>query len=266
MPTARHDALSRLFRDRPQTAVEILRDHMGMPLPRTPLVRVEDGTFSTRPSDTLDADVVVVLGAPRDPRHAIIVEIQNDKSKEPRQLARYAAALWLLLRCDVTVLVVCPEAIPAKFYAKPIDSGLTGYSLQPRVLGPDDIPPIIDPEQAAAHPELAAMSVMIHGRDRKVVQAFADGLQHLPTDHAPQYYEYAFSMSAPDVQRLMEEIMTSTTWFVASPFAKEHFGKGEAKGRAEGIAEGRTEGKSEGKAEEAGRMVLLILEARSLTV
>ncbi|MBO3746684.1 hypothetical protein J5X84_11455 [Streptosporangiaceae bacterium NEAU-GS5] len=155
-----------------------------------------------------------------------------------------------MLQCDVTVLVVCPEAGTAVFYAQPIDSGLTGYRLQARVLGPDDIPVILDPEQAAAQPELAAMSVMVHGRDRKVVQAFSDGLKYLPRDHAPQYYEYAFSMSGPDVQRLLEEIMSSTTWLVASPFAKEHFGKGRA----------------EGKAEEAGRMVLLVLSARGLAV
>ncbi|WP_214323542.1 hypothetical protein [Nonomuraea sediminis] len=56
--------------------------------------------------------------------------------------------------------------------------------------------------------------------------------------------------------------MSTTDWPVHSPFAKEHFGRGLAEGRAEGKAEGR----AEGRAEEAARMLLLVLEARGLTV
>ncbi|WP_239319415.1 hypothetical protein [Planomonospora parontospora] len=262
MPSPRHDSLINLFRDRPQLAVEILRDLLGQELPATPLVRLENTTFNTRPSDDIEADLVVVMGPPTAPAHAIIVEIQQDTSKNPRQLARYAAALWLLLRCDVTVLVVCPDARTADYYARPIDSGLTGYRLQARVLGPDGIPVVTDPQQAAAQPELAALAVMVHGRQRKVVEAFAAALAELPDDHAPKYYEHAYSMSAPEVRRLLEEIMTSTTWPVYSPFAREHYGRG----LEEGKAKGKAEGKAEGRAEEAARLVLLVLAARGLEV
>jgi hypothetical protein len=150
VPSPRHDSLIGLFRDRPELAVEILRDLMGLELPATPLVRLESSTFNTRPSDDIEADLVLAMGPPQSPVHAIIVEIQQDKSKNPRQLARYAAALWLLLSCDVTVLLVCPGRGVASYYAKPIDSGLTGFRLQPRVLGPDGIPAITDPHEAAA--------------------------------------------------------------------------------------------------------------------
>ncbi|MFF0311243.1 hypothetical protein ACFYSC_27755, partial [Streptosporangium sp. NPDC004379] len=95
-----------------------------------------------------------------------------------------------------------------------------------------------------------------------VVEAFATGLAELPAEHAPQYYEYAYDMSAPEVRRLLEEIMKSATWPVYSPFAREHYGRGMADGEAKGKAEGRTEG----KAEEAARLVLLVLNARGLDV
>ncbi|MEU8319924.1 hypothetical protein AB0C33_16310 [Nonomuraea sp. NPDC048881] len=144
------------------------------------LVRQEDRLFNTRPSDDIEPDLGIVLGPPQSPAHAIIVEIQQDKSKDPRQLARYAAAQWLMLRCDVTVLVVCPDRGAAASYSQPIDTGLTGYRLQAYVLGPDDVPAITDPQEAAAHLELAVMSVMIHGRERKVIEAFAS---HLGGDH-----------------------------------------------------------------------------------
>ncbi|MGI5282660.1 hypothetical protein ACQEVF_04950 [Nonomuraea polychroma] len=258
MPSPRHDALIKMFTFRPQLAVEILRDLMGVQLPATPLIRVEDSTFNTRRSDDIEADLLLVLGSPQAPAHAIIVEIQQDKSKEPRQLARYAAALWLMLGCDVTVLVICPDRAVADYYAQPIESGLTGYRLQARVLGPDGIPAITDPQQAADQLALSAMSVMVHGRDRKVVEAFATALNDTRDGHAPKYYEYAYSMAGPDIRRLMEEIMTSTDWPVYSPFAREHFGRG--------LEEGRAEGKEAGKAEEAARMVLLVLTARGLDV
>ncbi|GGS96027.1 hypothetical protein GCM10010156_62800 [Planobispora rosea] len=270
MPSPQHDSLIDLFRNRPQLAVEILRDLLGRDLPATTLVREENSTFNTRPSDDLEADLVLVLGPPAGPVHAIVVEIQKDTSKDPRQLARYAAASWLLLRCAVTVLVVCPDVRTAAHYARPIDSGLPGYRLQACVLGPDDIPAITDPQQAAAQPELATLAVMVHGRERKVVEAFAAALADLPDDHAPKYYEYAYSMSAPDVRRLLEEIMKSTTWPVYSPFAREHYGRGREEGRAEGKAEGKAEGIVEGEAKgrerEAARMVLLVLAARGLEV
>ncbi|MGP3956269.1 hypothetical protein ACTWPT_09760 [Nonomuraea sp. 3N208] len=231
-------------------------------MPATPLIRVEDSTFNTRRSDDIEADLLLVLGSPQAPVHAIIVEIQQDKSKAPRQLARYAAALWLMLGCDVTVLVICPDRGVADYYAQPIESGLTGYRLQARVLGPDGIPAITDPQQAADHLALSAMSVMVHGRDRKVVEAFATALNDMRDEHAPKYYEYAYSMAAPDIRRLLEEIMTSTDWPVYSPFAREHYGRGVA----EGEAKGKAQGKAEGKAEEAARMVLLVLTARGFDV
>jgi len=50
MPSPRHDTLIKLFADRPQLAVEILRDFLGADLPATPLIRRETSTFNTRPS------------------------------------------------------------------------------------------------------------------------------------------------------------------------------------------------------------------------
>ncbi|MEV4217559.1 hypothetical protein [Nonomuraea sp. NPDC049725] len=48
--------------------------------------------------------------------------------------------------------------------------------------------------------------------------------------------------------------MTSTTWPVYSPFAREHFGRG------------KDEGREEGKAEEAAKLVILVLTARGFTL
>jgi hypothetical protein len=253
MPSPRHDTLNLLFQDNPGLAVTVLRELMGFDLPAGAPVRKENRTFNDRPSKDLHPDNVVTVGPPQAPVHGIVVEIQQDISDDKRrQLPRYAASLWLLLECPVTTLVVCPQGKAAAWYADPVHTNLPGYVFRAAVLGPDRIPAITDALAAAAQPELAAMSVMVHGQRREVAEAFVAGLGQLNDEHAPHYYEYAYAISPQAVQSILEEIMASSTWPVYSPFAREHFGRGEAKGR------------EEGRMEEAVRMIRLALEARGV--
>jgi hypothetical protein len=264
-----------LFRERPELAVEVLRELVGVDVPVAAPVRLESNDFNDRPSKDFQPDTVITIGPPQAPVHGIVVEVQQEKAEAKRkQLPRYAAALWLLLRCPVTVLCVCPEPEAAAHYAKPIQTELPGYVFRAAVLGPGDVPVITDAEEAAARPELAAMAVMAHGRHRPVAAAFVAALSSLKIDHAPQYYEYAYGMAAPAVRRILEELMSSATWPVYSPFAREHYGHGKDDGRAEGRVEGRAEGRVEGRAEgrvegrveaEAGA-VLRVLAARGIDV
>lgn len=166
--------------------------------------------------------------------------------------------MWLILDCRVTVLCICPDPAVAAFYARPIPTTLPGYVPQAVVLGPDDVPTITDPAQVAKWPEVAALSVMMHGRRREVIQAFADGLQLLKPGDASCLLEYAVAMAGPAATKHLEEIMSPTTWPVYSPFAKEHFGRGKD--------EGRQEGRQEGLAEGEVKAVLRVLEARGIEV
>jgi hypothetical protein len=263
MPSPRHDTINRLFRDRPVLAVEILREQMGVDVPAAAPVRLESNDFNDRPAKDFQPDTVITVGAAHPPLHGIVVEVQQDRSDaKRRQLPRYAAALWLLLRCPVTVLCICPDADAAAWYAAPISTDLPGYLFRAVVLGPGEIPAITDPEGVAVHPELAAMSVMVHGWRRPVAEAFVGGLSLLKPEHAPQYYEHAYSMAAPAVRHILEEIMSSATWPVYSPFAREHYGRGKDEGLTEGRAEGLTEGRVEGEA----NAVLRVLAARRIEV
>ncbi|GLX08330.1 hypothetical protein Misp03_52560 [Microbispora sp. NBRC 16548] len=251
MPSPLHDTLNLLFRHRPQFAVEMLRDHLGVDVPDGLPAQVASNDLNDRPSIDLRPDVVITVGPRHAPLHAIVVEIQQRPDPDKQHaLPRYAAALWLQLNCPVTVLVVSPEVRTAVWAAKPIPTSLPGYTLTCRVMGPDHIPLITDPAEAAAQPELSALSVMNHGEHAKVVEAFVAALQHLPAEHAPHYYEYAYRMASQAARHLMEALMESTVWPVYSPFAKMHYGKGLQAGRAEGEA----------------RAVLTILEARGIPV
>jgi hypothetical protein len=218
-----------MFRDSPELAVEILHQLLGADVPADMPVRVESNDFNDRPSRDFTPDTVISVGPPQAPKHGIVVEIQQKKSDAKRkQLPRYAAQAWLLLSCPVTVLCVCPESDAAAWYAEPVHTELPGFVFRAVVLGPGEVPVITDPQEAAARPALAAMGVMFHGRNQRVVEAFKDALLIMKPEYAPQYNEYAFNMAAPAVRRILEEMMASTNWPVYSPFAKQHYGRGKA--------------------------------------
>lgn len=255
MPAPWHDSVTAIFSENPGLAVEIATSLTGASIPRGVPVRVAAPNFNDRPSTDFQADAVIVAGSARDPVRAIIIEAQKRTFHDkPAQWARYAAQLWIFLRCPVDVLVICPDAKSAFWYARPVTTNLPGYTHLPIVLPPSAVPTVTSPDEVAARPAMAALSVAYHGADPAVCQAFAGGLRQLPRDHAVKYHEHAFNMAPLAVQRILEQLMTSDTWPVYSPIAKEHFGRGRR--------EGRKEGRQEGRAED----ILLVLDARGLAV
>jgi hypothetical protein len=255
MPSSWHDSVTTIFTEDPELAVQIVTSLNGARLPDGIAVRAEAASFNDRPSTDFQADAVIVAGSARDPVRAVIVEAQKRTLPDkPPQWARYAAQLWTFLRCPVDVLVICPDAKAAFWYARPVPTTLPGYTHLPIVLPPSAVPAIVSAKEAAARPAMAALSVAYHGANPAVCRAFIGGLSQLPHDDAVKYHEHAFNMAPLVVQRILEQLMTSDTWPVYSPFAKEHFGRGKQ--------EGKREGKQEGEAE----AVLLVLEARGLEV
>lgn len=254
MPSPRHDTINGLFRNHPAFAVELLRERMGREIPASGPVRIERNDFNDRPSKDFQPDTVISVGPPNAPAHGIIVEVQQDKSPAKlRQLPRYAAELWLMFRCRVTVLCVCPDANVAAHYAEPIVTELPGYVFRAAVLGPDQVPVITDEKEIAAQPALAAMAVMFHGRNPEVLGAFVRGMRSGETEHASEYFEYAYNMAERAIREALEEIVSST-WPVYSPFAREHFGRGKAEGLVEGEAKGEAQA------------ILRVLAAREIEV
>ncbi|WP_113698651.1 hypothetical protein [Nonomuraea lactucae] len=239
MPSPTHDTLNALFRSRPAFAVEIVRQLYDPDISTDTYVEVASAEFNDRPSRDFRADTVITVGPPKNPELGIVIEVQLAPSDDKRLAwARYAAALWLRVDCPVVVLVICTSDRAATWAAEPIVTDLPGFTLTPLVLGPGQIPAITDPVQAAECLEIATVSVMVHGGHRPVVEAFVAALTKVGGDDAPQYYEYAYSLASSAAKQYLEEIMSSTTWPVYSPFARAHFGKG----REEGEAKGRVEG------------------------
>ena len=236
MPSSWHDSVTAIFTEHPELAVEIATGLTGARIPEGVPIRVEAPNFNDRPSTDFQADAVIVAGGAREPVRAVIVEAQKRTlSDKPPQWARYAAQLWIFLRCPVDVLVICPDAKSAFWYARSFPTTLPGYTHRPIVLPPSAVPIITSATDAASRPAMAALSVAYHGADLSVSQAFVDSLRLLSRDHAFKYHEHAYNMAPLAVQRILEQLMKSDTWPVYSPFAKETFGRGRTVGKAEDI-------------------------------
>lgn len=205
MASSWHDSVTAIFAENPGLAVELACRRSGAAVAAGTPARAEGPGFNGRPSTDFYADAVIVVGPRHDPVRAIIVEAQKRTFRDkPPQWARYAAQLWTFLRCPVDVLVICPDGKSAFYYDRPIPTSLPGYTHQPIVLFPRDVPAISDPEQAVANPAMAALSVAYHGAEPGVPEAVSDGFGKLPSQQAIQYHEYAYNMAPLAVQRILE--------------------------------------------------------------
>ncbi len=261
MPSLTHEGLILLFRNAPALAAELLRDVLHAPIPTFDDVHVGEADVTEAVPITFTADLVVVLERAGKPVCALIIEPQLDpKGDKRRTWPHYMTGVRAKLDCDVVLLVVTVDEAIARWAATPIPLGHPGFCLTPLVLGPKNIPSIVDPIRAKAAPELAVLGVMAHGRqeepDRALEMAKAAlvACQGLEGDRALHYVELVFVSLNEVAKTALEKIMASGHFEFQSDFALKHRGAGRAEGRVEGRMEGRAEA------------VLLVLEARGLPI
>jgi len=246
MPSPWHDSVNELIELDPEIAITILRDFLGEPLKPDLAAHLAPPRFNDRPSTDFDCDTVVIAGPHRDPEHGIVIEAQRQKGTEKReQLARYAAELWLLLRCPVDVLVICPDEDVCAFYAEPVVTTLRGFIHTARPLHPGLVPVITDPGQMAANPSTAVIVLAVHGDEPGVADAFFHGMNRLG-DPGELYNEIGIGLAQGQAKRRLEALMALKTIPRHSEWALKHYANGEAAGKASTI--------------------LLVLESRGLTV
>ncbi len=162
MPSFSHDGLVRLFQDRPELAVELLRDVLGIEVPAYTETRIASIDATDIEPASRYADLVVLL-VDDSPVLGLVVEVQLDVDDD--KLVRWPAYLTNLrsrLRCQVELLVVTPSRRVARWAAQPIPVGRG--AIHPVVLGPDGVPLVADHGAARRDPEMAVLSALAHGR------------------------------------------------------------------------------------------------------
>ena len=135
-------------------------------------------------------------------------------------------------------------------------------SLRPFIFTPDDVPLVMDVELARKNPALAVLSAICHGGDAAVdamFPALAAALQSVGPGTAISYYDVVLAGLPLAAQTRWEAFMTTTA---DQEFISERLRKLVAENQAIGETRGEARGHLRGEA----RAVLLVLEARGVTV
>ncbi|MEV6772286.1 hypothetical protein AB0N05_27010 [Nocardia sp. NPDC051030] len=250
MPSFMHEGLIELFRTQPTLAAWFLTDVFGIPMPEFRGARTDSCDFTDiKPREFREDTALVLIDDAGAPLVGIVVEIQLGKdSTRQWSWPVYISTLRARLQCPTYLLVVSPQPGVAAWCREPIELGHPGLVLRPLVLGPERIPPVTDPEDAAAVPERAVLSAIAHGESRDadaVFTALLVGLHHADDEHAKMYYDLVLTALSDAAQHRLEALM-ATKYEYQSNFARTY------------VAEGR--------AEEAARNLLRFLEFRGAAI
>jgi hypothetical protein len=252
-PSPEHEALHRVFQyDRKLFARSISRV-LGIPLPEPSDVQVLTVDLTeTRPMERRADSVLLVQFRDGNPasRCILLVESQTDPDDVRRQRwPYYIAFLQDKYECPVLLLVVCSKRDTAQWAREPIMIGLAGLTcmtVTAVVLGPDNVPAVTSPVEAADDIPFAVFSALTHSRGPEahaILTALAAALDTIDTETADFLVEFTEAgLGNTPGQRIWKALMATVTYSYTSELR--------AKGRAEGQAQS----------------ILQILDRRGITV
>jgi hypothetical protein len=132
----------------------------------------------------------------------------------------------------------------ARWTRQPIDIGMPGLILQTTrlvVFGPDNVPLVTDPEDAAADVMLAVFSALTHSRGteaRGILEALASALTTIDEETASSLSEFTeIGLGETPSAEIWKAMMATRTY----PFVSQTRLQGREEGRAKGLAEGHAE-------------------------
>jgi hypothetical protein len=241
MPSWLHESHLLLFRNQPALAAELMRNALGVDVPRYSEARVVSADLTEIQPAEYRADMVVQLLDGESVSLGIVVEVQLSEDKRKRfTWPAYVSNLRARLKCPVCLLVVAADEAVARWAAKCIEMGGL-HVFAPYVLGPSGVPEISDEAEARANPELAILSAMAHGKDENIdrstriavaAQIAAAGLD---ADRSKLYFDLILN-SLSEAARQALSSMDAHTYEYQSDFAKRYVAQGRAAGQAEVIS------------------------------
>jgi hypothetical protein len=252
MPSVLHKAIIDLIQDTPALAVRLAQ-------PALPGLK-PDARAELRPTElaqsSLMADLVLRLGGPP-PTHTLVVEVQLKVDREKRFVwPAYVSAAHHRYKLPVTLLVVTPSRRVARAARAPLSFDGHGPTLRPLVIGPDDLPVLLRPEEAAQDLDYAALSALAHLRHpkrAKIAGALLQALRDLPPGTAVSYHQLMRAVLGPVVEEAAmlkpNRLYVPETIALVAEAEERGEARGEQRGRAEGEQRGRAEGEQRGRAE-----------------
>ncbi|MGW7046763.1 hypothetical protein ACWGDT_29530 [Streptomyces avermitilis] len=199
MVSSPHEAMHRIFQQDPGLFARAVRA-LGIPF-ADPITSTSLPTDLTenRPVERRVDTLLKIETAKGD--FLLAVEAQGKKDPDkPKSWAYYLAHLYAKYKLPPVLLVVCQDRKTAAWASRTVDFGPPQWpaalTLRPLVLGPDEVPVVDDPVQAARDIPLAVLSAVLHGRDPavsailKALAAALKGLEAHDPDTATIFVEF----------------------------------------------------------------------------
>jgi hypothetical protein len=260
-----HEGVLELVRKQPDFVPALLTKLLDIGVSSRAEVRRTDSVFNEARAIEYRADAAFLMHVEDIPVLGAIVEAQLQKDDDKRYTwPLYATSARALHRCPVVVMVLAPDPVVARWAGQPIDLG-HGSVFQPQVIGPQQIPRITDAEEAMRDLQMAALSVVAHGKGdpemaARIALALAKAVAVLPRAEAWLYLsliDHGLSQAAKEALRMMPE---------APKYLSESLRRTWDRAVSEGKLEGKIEGKIEGQAEGIARSLLAILAQRGFAL
>jgi hypothetical protein len=262
-PTSHHEALHRIFRqDEALFARAVARVFdILVPVPGPADVTVlsndltETEPLERRPDSVLHVQFLV---QEQTGQYILVIESQTDPDAERRKRwPHYIAHLHDEYDCPVILAVVCSKRSTARWARAPIEIGLPGLVCNTTrlvVFGPDNVPAIADPADAANDLTMAVFSALTHSRGAEaggILEALAAALATIDSESAAYFAEFTETgLGGTASQEIWRALMATRTY----PFVSQM------------RLQGREEGRAEGRVETLTAAIFKVLERRGIAV
>ncbi|TMR17097.1 hypothetical protein ETD86_23900 [Nonomuraea turkmeniaca] len=165
MPSSRHEALHRIFRDNPGLYSRAFK-MLNIDFPTSCEIAVVDTDMTEIEPIERRADTVMMFRTPWGTKHVVISESQGQPDdRKTSAWAYYLSYAHIKFGCPVILLVICQDVATAKWAREPKRIGLPGHPcliVYPIVLGPDNVPEVTDPAEACKDTVLSMFSALTH--------------------------------------------------------------------------------------------------------
>ncbi|MCQ4204963.1 hypothetical protein M4J06_003336 [Streptomyces coelicoflavus] len=245
MVSSSHETLHRIFQEDPGLFVRAVKG-VGVTF-ADPVAAVPFPTDLTenRPVERR-VDTLLRLETGDGARFLLAVESQGKPdSDKPASWAYYLSHLHAKYRLPPLLLVVCADRRTADWASRHVDIGPVQWpslTVRPLVLGPDSLPVINSPDEAARDIPLTVLSAAVHRRDPDagaILKALATALKDLSADDestASKFIELTEQgLGTTPAANLWRQIMAADLSFFQSQTAQNLRAEGRAVGRAEAI-------------------------------
>ncbi|MFE3544981.1 hypothetical protein ACFXK0_18640 [Nocardia sp. NPDC059177] len=271
MVSSSHEAMHRIFT---HNAAAFARAFHILNLPFPDPVAVEQISVDLTETAPVErrADTVLRVTTPED-TFLLIAEAQSNRDDSRiAAWAYYATFLHNKYDLPVVLVVVCHDKQTAAWASKPMRltyRGWTSFTLTPLVLGPHNVPAVVDPAEVLDDLPLATLSAITHAREPEIgaiLEAIIVAFRRRGSDEETEFYAELVEqgISHTDAAQLWRDKMATDLSFFRSESAQRLRAQGREQGREQGLAEGREEGLELGRAEQAARSVLTVLTGRGI--